>query len=127
MTPTVIEWVQIAEEDFASATRDARASKDPSYRNAFFHAHQCAEKYLKARLQESDIPFPKTHDLIRLLEMCLSVEPLYETLRAHIELLDEFGPEIRYPGITVDKVLAEESLKACVAVRNLVRESLKLS
>jgi HEPN domain-containing protein len=34
---------------------------------ACFHAQQCAEKYLKARLYEANVPFPPVHKLLALL------------------------------------------------------------
>jgi len=36
---------------------------------------QCVEKYMKARLTEAGIEFPKTHDLTLLLNLALAVEP----------------------------------------------------
>jgi HEPN domain-containing protein len=46
--------------------RELRARKSPNYDAACFHAQQCVEKYLKARLQEAGIVFTKTHNLIFL-------------------------------------------------------------
>jgi hypothetical protein len=53
------EWIDKAEGDWSSAQREARARKNPNYDSACFHAQQCVEKYLKARLQEANIPFSK--------------------------------------------------------------------
>lgn len=47
------EWVGKAEGDFASAGRELRARKLPNYDSACFHAQQCAEKLLKAALQQA--------------------------------------------------------------------------
>ncbi len=55
MKPLTREWVEKAEGDFATARRELRARKDPNYDAACFHAQQCAEKYLKACLQEEDL------------------------------------------------------------------------
>ncbi len=57
MKPITLEWVEKAEGDYASAHRELRARKNPNYNAACFHEQQCAEKYLKARLQEAEIPF----------------------------------------------------------------------
>ena len=81
MKPITLEWVEKAEGDYASAQRELRARKSPNYDSACFHAQQCAEKYLKARLQEAEISFPKTHDLTKLLDLLLPVEPCFENLR----------------------------------------------
>ena len=40
-----------------------------------FHLQQCLEKYLKARLVEAGLGFPRTHDLERLLDFILLNEP----------------------------------------------------
>jgi HEPN domain-containing protein len=70
------EWVAKAEGDFATAQRELRARKLPNFDSAAFHAQQCVEKYLKARLQEAGIIFPFTHDLVALLNLTLQAEPL---------------------------------------------------
>jgi len=62
MNPLALEWVAKAEEDFSVAQREYRARKNPAYNAACFHAQQCAEKYLKARLNEASVPVHKTHD-----------------------------------------------------------------
>src|SRR6266852_9206884 len=69
MQPLTAEWVDKAEGDFATLLREIRARKRPNYDSACFHAQQCTEKYLKARLQEAGIPFGKTHDLPALLHL----------------------------------------------------------
>lgn len=84
MKPLVAEWVQKAEGDFATAQRELRARRAPNYDAACFHAQQCAEKYLKARLQEEAIAFSRTHNLPSLLDLLLPVEPLWESLRPHL-------------------------------------------
>ena len=67
MKPLTSEWVEKAEGDFATASREIRVRKSPNYDAVCFHTQQCAEKYLKAFLQEAEIPFGKTHHLIALL------------------------------------------------------------
>jgi HEPN domain-containing protein len=72
--PITREWVDKAVGDFATAERESQVKNDPSYDAVCFHAQQCAEKYLKARLQEANIFFGKTHDLSTLLDLLLPVE-----------------------------------------------------
>jgi HEPN domain-containing protein len=60
MKPLTEEWIAKAEGDFVSAQREYRARKSSNFDSACFHAQQCIEKYLKARLQEADIPVEKT-------------------------------------------------------------------
>ena len=75
MKPITREWVDKAEADWSSAGLLFRARKQPDYDGACFHTQQSAEKYLKARLVEAGIYFSKTHNLIALLTLALSVEP----------------------------------------------------
>jgi HEPN domain-containing protein len=49
MKPITHEWVEKAEGDLVTGTRELRARLRP--------AQQCAEKYLKACLQEHEIHF----------------------------------------------------------------------
>ena len=63
MKPLTNEWIAKAEGDHATAARELQVLQNPNYDAVCFHAQQCAEKYLKARLQEMGISFGKTHDL----------------------------------------------------------------
>ena len=56
--------------------RELRVRQNPNYDTIAFHAQQCAEKYLKARLCEANVEFPKSHILSALLDLVLTVEPL---------------------------------------------------
>lgn len=124
MKPLTREWVEKAEGDFATASRELCVRRAPNYDAVCFHAQQCAEKYLKARLQEADTAFGRTHNLSALLDMLLPIEPLWETLRPHLQALTVFGVDFRYPGESADKEEAREALKYCATVRKQVRSSL---
>jgi HEPN domain-containing protein len=126
MKPLTLEWVQKGEGDFATARRELRARRAPNYDAVCFHAQQCAEKYLKARLQEEDIPFGRTHNLPSLLDLLLPIEPSWEILRPHLRTLTAFAIEFRYPGESADKATAREAWQLCGTVRRQVRLSLRL-
>ena len=81
MKPTTLEWIHKAEEDWHVAQMSYRARKYPSYDAAVFHAQQCAEKYLKARLEEAAIGFARTHDLLMLHQLVVPVEPTWQVLQ----------------------------------------------
>jgi HEPN domain-containing protein len=126
MQPAAREWVSIAEGDFATAQRELRARKNPNYDSACFHAQQCAEKYLKARMQEGGRPFRKTHDLIALLDSVLGLEPLWEPMRAGLRALTVFAVDVRYPGERATRANAREALSICRRFRRIARSSLGL-
>jgi len=81
MKPTTLEWIAKAEEDWNVAQMSYRARKHPSYDAAVFHAQQCAEKYLKARLEEAGIAITRTHDLLVLHQQTPAVEPGWTVLQ----------------------------------------------
>lgn len=126
MKPLTHEWVGKAEGDFVTARRELRARKAPNYDAACFHAQQCAEKHLKACLQEADLPFSRTHNLSALLDLLLPVEPSWEPFRPHLRALTTFAVGVRYPGESADKTMAREALTLCRNVRRHIRLSLGL-
>lgn len=125
MRPLTREWVQKAEGDFVSALREYRARKMPNYNAACFHAQQCAEKYMKACLQERDTPFEKTHDLVRLLHL-LPENAVLEALETELSVLSAAAVEFRYPGEQATKKLAKEAIDTCRVVRTEIRGLLRL-
>jgi HEPN domain-containing protein len=120
------EWIDKAEGDFATAQRELQVQEMPNYDAVCFHPQQCVEKYLKAYLQEANIAFNKIHDLSRLLDLLLPVEPNWETLRLRLEVLNAYAVEFRYPGISATKDLATQSLQDCVMVRQIIRQHFSL-
>lgn len=126
MLPLTAEWVEKAEGDYATAQRELRARTSPNYDAACFHAQQCVEKYLKARLQEAVIPIPYTHDLVVLLNLLLVIEPAWATLATDARALTVFAVAYRYPGAAADRVIARDALTRCRLIRKAVRASLGL-
>lgn len=126
MKPLTREWIEKAEGDFATAGREIRARKRPNYDAVCFPAQQCAEKFLKAILQEKDVPFGKTHNLIILLEIIIPDQPSWELLRPSLESLTGFGVHVRYPGESADKATAREALAHCRVIRLEARRFLGL-
>ena len=106
--------------------RGYRARKNPSYNSACFHAQQCAEKYLKGRLEETDIAFAKTHNLEQLLQQVQAIEPTWSTLRPELDFLNDFSVLYRYPGSSPSKATAKRAVDACRKVRRAARESFGL-
>ena len=103
MKPITLEWVAKAEGDWDAAQREYRARQRPNYDAACFHAQQCAEKYLKARLEEAAIAFGRTHNLMSLLTLVLAVEPTWTVLQPHLTALNIYAVAFRYPGSSAAK------------------------
>ena len=126
MKPITLEWIDKAEGDWYSAQRETRARKRPNYDAACFHAQQCVEKYLKAKLEEAGIGFSRTHNLIHLLTLVLAVEPTWTVLQPRLTALNVYAIAFRYPGISATKSNAANALKDCREVRRIIRQSFGL-
>lgn len=126
MNPLTLEWIEKADGDFATAEREFRARKSPNFDAVCFHAQQCIEKYLKARLQEAPIRFDRTHNLIVLLELLLPIEPLWQSFRHSLIILTNYAVAFRYPGESAEKQDAHEALNFCRSLWKEIRQSLGL-
>jgi len=126
MKASTRDWIVKVEEDFAAATVLARSRKKPLWAPVCFHAQQCAEKYLKARINEASIQFHKTHDLEQLLNQVLALEPLWAAFRTELKRLTDASVAPRYPGNVFTKAEAQRALKTCKSFRKEARLSLGL-
>jgi HEPN domain-containing protein len=126
MNPLTKEWIDKAEGDFRTATREIKITQDPSYDGVCFHAQQCVEKYLKANLQAAGTAFPKTHDLVVLLDLSLAIAPNLDQFRSRLRLLTLAAVEIRYPGRSADRAMADEFYQLCIELRDAIRPILGL-
>lgn len=81
MNPLTAEWVAKAEGDYVCVQREWKARKNPNYDALCFHAQQCAEKYLKASLQETSRRIDRTHNLTALLDLAILDAPMLDTIR----------------------------------------------
>lgn len=116
-----------AEGNFATAQRELRARRSPSYDAACFHAQQCVEKYLKACLQKANIPIPRTHDLAVLLNALLAIDPALSALLPAMRLLSVFAVEVRYPITSADRAMASDAVTQCEQIRQALRQHLGLN
>jgi HEPN domain-containing protein len=125
MKPETLEWIDKAEGDWKVAQREMRAA-DPVWNVASFLAQQCAEKYLKAFLEEQNFAFGKTHDLVVLLNSSGGLLLELNSQRQSLAHLSTFGIATRYPGAQADRQAAEDSMKTAESVRIVVRAKLQL-
>ncbi|MFM7291714.1 MAG: HEPN domain-containing protein [Planctomycetia bacterium] len=124
MKPLTAEWVDKAETDFAVMEREARVRKNPAPDVVCFHAQQCVEKYLKARLCHAGEEAGRLHDLVALLERVLELEPLWEAFRVDLAYLSDFAVAYRYPGESSTREQARDAVKRCRRFRLVVRQAL---
>ena len=88
---------------------------------ACFHAQQASEKNLKAFLTYAGSRFPFTHNLVKLTELCSSVDSSFRSLTHVVELLTPYAVELRYDDEfwpTVD--IAQEARAAALTVEGFI-------
>jgi HEPN domain-containing protein len=119
------EWVDKAEKDYRVALILAR-SREPFHDQACFHCQQCAEKYLKALLQELGLPVPRTHNLLALRTLLLPHHGFVRPLRRGLEFLSRFAVGPRYPLYDATKRQARAALRWAGKVRRACRNLLGL-
>ena len=118
----VLRWVEKAEEDYRNFQNTLKMGDDCPLDTVCFHAQQCVEKYLKARLVYLNIDFPKIHDIgdiIKLLPPGLNISL---TLTEQ-ERLTSYAWMGRYPGNwePVNRQQAEEAAMLALQVRTAIR------
>ena len=96
MKPETGAWVKAAEVDYRLAQRAAQTPAIPE--GVCFHAQQCLEKYLKARLEEAGREAPRVHDLGTLHGMIADLPPDLSSYTADLKAIGTFAVAIRYPG-----------------------------
>ena len=126
MKPTTREWVKKAENDFKVASQILARRKDVVPDAACFFCQQCVKKYLKARLLEAGMVFPRTHDLLQLLNACLGVEPLWSAYAKIVDAMSDYAVDFRYPGHTATLREAKTALRYCRSLRAEARRALGL-
>ncbi len=126
MKPTTREWVKKAENDFKVASQILRRRKDIVPDAACFFCQQCVEKYLKARLLEAGMAFPRTHDLLQLLNACLPLHPLWSAYSKVVDGMTDYAVDFRYPGFSATVREARAALKHCRSFRAEARRALGL-
>ena len=104
------KWFKKAEGDLMKITNVISLENAP-YDLCCFHAQQAAEKYLKSYLVVRNSAFPKTHDLVQLIELCLKFNTQFNDILQISYRLSEYGVTPRYPD-GVDDIEVEEAKQA---------------
>jgi HEPN domain-containing protein len=122
-----VDWLEKAQNDLQAAEIILAYEGVPPTDTVVYHAQQVAEKCLKAFLIARVQRLLPIHDLIPLLEECITLDNSFATLRGHILNLDRFYIESKYPPdppivFSIDE--ARESTAQAQEIYNFVRDKL---
>ena len=122
----ISEWINKADEDLEFA--NSIIEETTFYTQICFHYHQAAEKYLKSYIIASELEFKKIHDLIVLLELCLTKEPNLKAILNDCKFLNRFYIDTRYPVHWPTNYTKEVSIKAKEAaehIRDVIKRAIE--
>lgn len=115
------DWLGKADADCQVATR--LLTTDPTFYDIIcFHAQQCVEKALKALLQQHEIEFSRTHDLVALAALARPVIPTLASYDADFTWLSTCAVEARYPAVDIDRARAADAVRIMTEVRAIIGE-----
>lgn len=129
--PEVTAWLDKARSDLRMATL-AVDDREKLWDQACFHAQQAAEKALKALLVARQLPVPRTHDLVHVIELLEPDLPAIAALSEDAALLEDHGVSPRYPTFrapeTRDDALdaLRRAKRVVAAVRKALRDAAQL-
>ena len=124
MKLTTKAWAIKAESNLATAEREAAVKDDPNFEAVCHHAKECALHYLRARLEEAEIPFPFTSHLVVLLELCLELEPSWESYRDNLRFLTIAANQSLEPESHTNRKVAVQALEMTRTFRDEARRIL---
>ena len=126
MNPLTLERVRKAEVDYLMMQAGQQIAAPDIEDAVCFHAQQCVEKYLKAWLQEANIPIPRTHDLNALLVLIVPTHPQWRAWDADFKKFKPHAVDVRYEGHFAVAVDAAHAVRVCTEVRTAIRAVLQL-
>ena len=89
-------WLTKASHDLLAATRGSTVD-DQALDTCVYHCQQAGEKALKSFLVAHGVTFSKTHSLVLLLPLCMSVDTRFQQWMAEAALLSPLAFTFRYP------------------------------
>ena len=91
-----VRWLEKAEHDLITGRQTLLLADGPTD-TVCFHAQQAAEKALKALLTLHRVEFPRTHELLRLLDLAIAYLPALEDFREELAHISDYSVDVRYP------------------------------
>ena len=108
------EWFRKAEHELAYLNIAPLDADDPPTDTTCRMAHMVGEYSLKAYLMVNQHKIMKSHDLVAVLDECISIHHNldFETLRGDCKILTQYRSEMTYPGPFPVSVSIEEARAA---------------
>jgi HEPN domain-containing protein len=117
------QWLDIAAEDLTVAHL---VFEEEHLAHTCFLSQQCIEKSLKAYLIGKANTYPRTHNLVILLNQCEMLEPTFSQFRAECIAIDQYYVPTRYPdavpgGLPTGSPTEQQAQKAITAAETILQ------
>lgn len=120
-------WIKRAQDDLLWTMTSI---KGKIYYGACFSSQQAVEKALKAYLLFIQNKFDKIHDLVKLLDECVTFDSSFRTYRRKVASLTFYYIQTRYPDISdLDKFTladAEEALSIASEIVSFITKKIEV-
>jgi len=123
----VKEWHRYAELDLLTANHLLTTLYPVPYEIIAYHCQQCAEKYLKSYLVYNDQDVVKTHDLVKLCNLCAEFDKTFLELENKCSILFTYITDTRYPNqkIELTDYDVKKALKYAEEIKAFVLKTIK--
>jgi HEPN domain-containing protein len=122
MNGTAREWLDKAEGDYRTASRELQTEESPNFDAVCYHAQQCIEKIMKALLIHHAVVPPRTHNLVELNELLQPFLPGWKCKEEDLRHLTHAAVAFRYPTEFADQEEANEAFSICRRLRAFLLE-----
>ncbi|MEI7982227.1 MAG: HEPN domain-containing protein [Bacteroidota bacterium] len=122
MRPETNLWIEKANQD-AKTVEILIQSKEGPPEIICFHCQQAAEKFLKAFLIDKNIDFPRTHDLLMLIEKyILPFDGTFHEVITSATEITGYATSTRYPDLDdeFDINAAHEAYQAMTEIKAFI-------
>jgi len=122
------QWFLKAKSDFDLADYVFKNMYPKPLEAICFHSQQCAEKALKGFLIFKDKDFPKTHDLVKICQLCIECDTEFKSFLNACKILTLYATKLRYPdNIEVAEYHAKSALKDAKAIYDFCFNRVKVN
>ena len=112
-TPKIVkEWFANANEDLRAAKALFQLSSKNYARTVPYLCQQATEKSIKGYLTFKKLKFEKTHDIGKLKNLVLPIQPDLMAILTEADQLTDFAIAFRYPGSANIEATIEDSIFA---------------
>ncbi len=119
-------WLERSNNDIITARQTLLLMNGPTD-TPCFHAQQAIEKAFKALLTFHQITFPRTHDLLRLLDLALPFIPDLDNDREGFADMETYAVDVRYPDLGFDPLRSDAIIALSLAEATVFKIREKVS